>query len=111
MREPDLVYFIELVKDERLLVNDPLFSKSAIDQYCERSSKSFQQNPKHKRHKLTAYVIMVDSSKTTALELSVTCQKRYLLDKCESIMEKPLNERIKILRKRKPLLWMSKTYG
>ena len=26
MREPDLVDFIELVKDETLLVNDPLFS-------------------------------------------------------------------------------------
>ena len=33
MREPDQVDFIELVKDDTLLVNDLLFSKSAIDQY------------------------------------------------------------------------------
>ena len=33
MREPDLVDFIELVKDDTLLVNDLLFSKSATDQY------------------------------------------------------------------------------
>ena len=33
MTEPDQVDFIELVKDDTLLVNDLLFSKSAIDQY------------------------------------------------------------------------------
>ena len=82
MREPDLVDFIALVKDETLLVNDPLFSKSAIDQYCEKPSKGSQQNPKHKRNKLTTYVTMADSCKTAGLELS-------------------LNERIKILRKGK----------
>ena len=49
MRESDVVDFIGLVKDETLLVNDPLFLKSANDQYCERPSKSTQQNPKHKR--------------------------------------------------------------
>ena len=48
MREPDLVDSIELVKDETLLVNDHLFSESAIDHYCERSSKGWQQNTKHK---------------------------------------------------------------
>ena len=52
MTESDLVDFIELVKVETLLVNDPLFAKSAIDQYCWRPSKGSQQNPKHKRNKL-----------------------------------------------------------
>ena len=52
MREPDLVDF-EFVKDETLQVDDCLFSKSAIDQYCEKPSKGSQQNPKHKRSKLT----------------------------------------------------------
>ena len=101
MTEPDLVDFIELVKDDTLLVNDPLFSKSAIDQYCEKSSKDSQQNPKHKRSKLTTYVTMTDSCKTADLELCLACQKKHPLDKCESIMERPLNERIKILRKEK----------
>ena len=50
-REPDLEDFIEFTRDETLLVEDPLFSKLAIDQYCERSSKGSQQNPKHKRNK------------------------------------------------------------
>ena len=95
MREPDLVDFIELVKDETLLVNDPLFSKSAVDQYCEKPSKGSQQNPKHKRSKLTTYVTMADSCKTAGFELCVPCQKKHTLDKCESIMEKPLNERTK----------------
>ena len=47
LREPELVDFIEFAKDETLLVNDPLFSKSAIDHYWERSSKGSEQNPKH----------------------------------------------------------------
>ena len=101
MREPDLINFIELVKDETLLVNDALFSKSAIDQYCEKPLKDSQQNPKHKRNKLTIHVTMEDSCKTTGLELCVAYQKKHPLDKYESIMEKPLNERIKILRKGK----------
>ena len=53
IREPDLIDFIELAKDETLLVNEPLFSKLAINQYCERPLKGSQQNPKHKRNKLT----------------------------------------------------------
>ena len=94
MREPDLVDFIELVKDETLLVNDPLFSKSAIDQYCEKPSKGSQQNPKHKRNKLTTYVTMADSCKTAGLELSLN-------ERIKILRKKSLNERIKILRKGK----------
>ena len=52
-REPELVGFIELVKYETLLVTNPLFSRSAIDQRCERSSKGSQQNPNHNIKKLT----------------------------------------------------------
>ena len=82
MREPALVDFIELVKDETLLVNNPLFSKSAIDQYCEKLSKGSQQNSKHKRSKLTKYVTIANSCKTVVLELRVACQKKYPLEKC-----------------------------
>ena len=89
MREPDLADFIELVKDETLLVNDPLFSKSAIDQCSEKPSKGSQQNSKQKRSKLTTYVTMANSCKTAGLELCGACQKKHPLDKCESIMEKP----------------------
>ena len=44
---------------------------------------------------------MANSCKTADLELCVAHQKKHPQDKCESIMEKPLNERIKILRKEK----------
>ena len=40
-----MVDFIEFVKDVTLLKNDPLSSKPAVDQYCERSLKGPQQNP------------------------------------------------------------------
>ena len=96
MRKPGLI-----VKNETLLLNEPLFSKPAIDQYCEKPSKCSQQNPKHKRNKLTTYVTMADSCKTAGLELCVAFQKKHPLDKCETIMEKLLNERIKILREGK----------
>ena len=84
MRDPDSVDFIELVKDEMLLVNNPLFSKSAIDQYCDRPSKGSQQKPKHKRNKLTTYVTMADSSETTGLELCVASQKRQVTSVSQS---------------------------
>ena len=44
---------------------------------------------------------MADSCKTAGLELCVACQKKHPLDKCESTTEKPLNARIKMLRKGK----------
>ena len=54
-----------------------------------------------KKNNLTTYVTMEDSSKTTGFQLRVACERKHPLDKCESITEKPLNEKIKILRKRK----------
>ena len=85
MRESGLLDFIELLKDETLKDEnlDPLFLKSATDQYCDRPSKGSQQNFKHKRNKLTTYVTMADSSKTTGLELCVACKKKHPLDKCQ----------------------------
>ena len=40
MREPDLVDFVELMKDKTLLVNNPLFSKSPIDQIVRDYQKT-----------------------------------------------------------------------
>ena len=100
LREFDLVDFIEFAKVDTLLENYLLFLKSAIDQYCEISAKYSQQNPKHKK-KLATCVTIADSSKTTGLELCVACLKKHPLNKHESVMEKPLNERIKILKKGK----------
>ena len=54
---------------------------------------------------------MADSRKTADLELCVACLKKGPLDKCESIMEKPLNDSIQILRKGKLCYGLFKTYG
>ena len=54
---------------------------------------------------------MTDSVETKNLEWCVACQKKHLLGKCELVMEKPLIDRIKILRRGKSLQWMSKIYG
>ena len=38
-RESGLLHFVEFVKDETLLVNDPLFPKSATDQRSQKRSQ------------------------------------------------------------------------
>ena len=43
-REATLRDFIGLIKEETDLVNDPLFSKSVIDQYQEKSTKNEHPN-------------------------------------------------------------------
>ena len=49
------------------------------------------KNFRHKRDKLTTYVTTTDSVKTKNLECCVACQKKHLLGKCESNMEKPFD--------------------
>ena len=98
MREPNQVNFIEFVKDEVILANDLLFSKSAIDQYYEVLSKASKQNRNHKRNKLTTYITIQDNSKIAKPELHVASKKKHLPDKCKSIMKKPLNSTVKILK-------------
>ena len=79
----------------------PLLKVSNRSVLWETIKIGSQQNPKHKKSKLTTYVTMADSCKTASLELCVACQKKHPLDKCESVMETPLHERIKVLRKGK----------
>ena len=45
MREPDLVDFIELVKDETLLVNDPLFSSQQLISIVRNHQKAQNKIP------------------------------------------------------------------
>ena len=35
-KEPELVAFIDFVNDENLIVNEPVFSKEAVEQYITR---------------------------------------------------------------------------
>lgn len=62
-----MVYFFELVRNVTMLVNDRLFSKPAIYQYSERSSKGSQLNPKRERIKLITFVTKADVRKKHAL--------------------------------------------
>ena len=39
LREPDIADFIKFVDEETELVNDPLYSREAIDQHTERKER------------------------------------------------------------------------
>lgn len=52
-----------------------------------RHQKAHNNIPRIKE-RLTMYVTMADSSKTTGLELCLGCQNKHPLEKCESIIEK-----------------------
>ena len=39
-KEPELADFIDFVNHENLIVNDPVFSKEAVDQYIDKKTKS-----------------------------------------------------------------------
>ena len=84
-----------------LLVNDPYSLSQQLISIMTDHQNAYNKIQSIKRNKLTAYINMVDGSKITGLELYVDCQKKHPLNKCESIMEKVLNEKIKILRKGK----------
>ena len=52
-RETTLRNFIGFIKEETDLVNDPLFSKSAIDQYQEKKSTKNE----HPKKRLSSYTV------------------------------------------------------
>ena len=37
-RDPELAYLIDFVSDENLIVNDPVFSKEAVEHYADDST-------------------------------------------------------------------------
>ena len=39
-KEPELTDFIDFVNDEKLLVNDPVFSKEAVEQFIDKKIKA-----------------------------------------------------------------------
>ena len=100
-REATLRDFIDFIKEETDLANDPLFSKSAIDQYQEKKSTKNE----HPKKRLSSYAVKSkkDEKKNhqQTKETCLVCGKGHLIDQCKEFMEKSLKERTKILAKGK----------
>ena len=86
-REATLNDFIGFIKEETDLVNDPLFSKSVIDQYQE---KKFTKN-EYPKKRLSLYVVKSkkdEKDDQKRKETCLVCRKDHLIDQCKEFMEK-----------------------
>ena len=99
-REATLRDFIGFIKEETDLVNDPLFSKGAIDQYQEKKSTKNE----HPKKRLSSYAVKYKKDQKDdqqGKEICLVCGKDHLIDHCKEFMEKSPKERTKILTKAK----------
>ena len=97
--EATLRGFIGFIKEETDLVNDPLFSKGAIDQYQEKKSTKNE----HPKKRLSSYTVKSKKDQKhdqQKKEISLVCGKDHLIDHCKEFKEKSPKERTKTM------LWM-----
>ena len=89
-KEPELTDFIEIFNAENLIVNDPVFSKEAVEQYIDKKTKS---------RRVATYV---SGSKEKFGDLAVrspciNCGENHQLDGCLKFMDMTLKDRIYFL--------------
>ena len=103
-REATLCDFIAFISEETMLVNDPLFSEEAIEQFNEKRS-SKQGNTKKRISIFVTGLKKDDISGLQKVEMScIACGKSHILDTCEHFMKKTSKEKTKLLAKKKVLL-------
>ena len=79
-REATLDDFIDFISEETMLVNNPLFSKEAIEQYNEKRS-SRQENTKKRISPFVTSLKKDDVSGLQRVEMSrIACGKSHILD-------------------------------
>ena len=94
------VDFIDFISEETILVNSPLFSKEAIEQYNEKRS-SRQENTKKRISTFVTNWKKDDISGLQKVEMScIPCRKSHILDS-EDFMKNTLKEKMKLLAKEK----------
>ena len=99
-KEATVSDFIGFIKEETDLVNDSLFSKSAIDQ-CQEKKSTKNEHPKKR---ISSYAVKSRKDKKDdqqGKETCLVCGKGHLIDQCKEFMEKSPKERIKIFAKEK----------
>ena len=111
-REGTLGDFIKLIHEETMLVNDPLFSKEAVDPYTDKKL-SKQDNSKKRINTFATHSKSDKEQKRdvqTRDRLCVACKEDYLLHSCMVFMEKTLKKRTKPLADKKLCLWLLSAY-
>ena len=89
-REPEIADFIQFVKNETLIVTDPMLSKEAVEQSVEKKLN-------YKREKISIFAIGNEENP----DVCIYCDERHKLKGCNGFMEKTLKEGIKFLAKHK----------
>ena len=92
--------FIGFIKEETDLVNDPLFSKSAIDQYQEKKSTK-NEHPKKRLSWYAAKSKKDQKDDQQRKEICLVCGEGHLVNHCQEFMEKRPKEKTKVLAKAK----------
>ena len=93
-KELEVANFIDFVNDENLKVNDPVFSKEAVEQYIDKKTKS---------RRIATYV---SGSKEKSVDLTlrlpfVNCGENHQLDGCLKFIDIALKDRINFLSRKK----------
>ena len=112
-RSPEMTIgdFVKLIHEQAMLMNDPLFSKEAVDQYTYKKS-SKQDNSKKT---ISTFATNPKSDKEekrdvqTRDPLCIACNKDHLLDSCKIFMEKT-DGKNQTLGQQKIMPWWLSTY-
>ena len=95
--EPSLADLVAFVEEESLLVDDPLFSNNAVEQYLDQTDKSSKRGR-------TEYFLMLTKEKDNQKQEQsrcLMCQKVHDLDACYSYKKLEVGDRKKFLMKQK----------
>ena len=103
-REPGLLDLTNLIEDEMILVNDPLFSRQVVGQYDEKPPRpqKFQ-----KYQKIRTYAITKDAVYERELTQNKTgncpvCEKgHHYIEDCPAFLTQPVQDRGKTMFKKK----------
>ena len=98
-REPMMTDFIKFVEDEALMVNDPIFSKKAVEQHIEKVSSATRKG------RISSFATGSGSEIPSNERLSSSCiycsNRDHKLERCTDLMDKVLKERIRFLARKK----------
>ena len=75
-REPEIADFIQFVKNETLIVTDPMLSKEAVEQYVEKKLN-------YKKEKISIFATGNEENP----DVCIYCDERHKLEGCNGFME------------------------
>ena len=101
-REPNLTDLIAFVYEETTLVNDPMFSRNALEEYNSEKHEKYRKNGSERRryekgnHGVKAFATGADGDSKC-----VYCSANHDIDECDDFKKLPIKERSKFYFKNK----------